>query len=122
MTDPPIGRVSSIVVDTTSADLEALIAFWKTILGLEEKARNPNFVWLSSISDGGPALAFQTVPEPRAAKNRLHLDVAVANREVFAAHVETLGGSRVDQHTVGHFTWNVMADPAGNEFCIFTDS
>jgi predicted enzyme related to lactoylglutathione lyase len=116
---PPVGKVSSVVIDTTADDLEGLVEFWKAILGLEEKARYPSFIWLSRLSEDGPALAFQVVPEAKATKNRLHLDVAVDDREVFAAHVESLGGGRVDQHTIGDFTWNVMADPAGNEFCIF---
>lgn len=121
MTDsPPVGKVSSIIIDTTAENLEALVEFWKTVLGLEEKARYPTFIWLSSVSDGGPALAFQVVPEAKATKNRLHLDVAVDDRDAFASHVEALGGGRVDQHTFGGFTWNVMADPAGNEFCIFS--
>jgi predicted enzyme related to lactoylglutathione lyase len=117
--DAPIGEVSSIVIDVTADDLDDLVAFWKAILGLEEKARYPNFVWLSRVSDDGPALAFQLVPESKATKNRLHLDLAADDREAFATHIESLGGSRVDQHTIGDFTWSVMADPAGNEFCIF---
>jgi predicted enzyme related to lactoylglutathione lyase len=121
MTDSsPVGKVSSIVIDTTAEDLEALVEFWKAILGLEEKARYPSFVWLTRVSDNGPALAFQVVPEAKATKNRLHLDLAVDDRDGFADHVEALGGGRVDQHTTGDFTWNVMADPAGNEFCIFS--
>jgi catechol 2,3-dioxygenase-like lactoylglutathione lyase family enzyme len=108
------------MVDTIEADLDGVIEFWTTVLGLEVKARYPTFVWLSGVSEGGPALAFQVVPEAKAGKNRLHLDVEVEDREVFGAHIESLGGSRVDQHTSGDFTWNVMADPAGNEFCIFT--
>jgi len=122
LSTPPIGKVSSIVIDTTADDLEAVVEFWKAVLGLEEKVRYPNFVWLSSISDQGPAIAFQVVPETKATKNRLHLDVEVKDREAFADHIESLRGGRVDQHTMGDFTWNVMADPAGNEFCIFNRS
>jgi hypothetical protein len=29
-----------------------------------------------------------------------------------------LGASQVEEHTVGDFTWSVLADPDGNEFCL----
>jgi hypothetical protein len=31
---------------------------------------------------------------------------------------ESLGASRVDQHSIGDFAWQVMRDPEGNEFCL----
>ena len=39
------------------------------------------------------------------------------------AQVERLlaaGASRVGEHTMGDFTWTVLADPQGNRFCVFT--
>jgi predicted enzyme related to lactoylglutathione lyase len=104
------------MLDCTNPDV--LVAFWGTLLGIEEKARFPNFVWMSRMSDGGPSLAFQVVPETKSVKNRMHFDLTVADREEFAAHVESLGGSRVADHEIEGFHWTVMADPEGNEFCI----
>jgi len=120
VSETPIGMVSSIVIDTTADDLDTLVEFWRTILGLEEKVRYPSFVWLNAVSKNGPSLAFQVVPESKTTKNRVHVDVEVEDRDAFAAQVASLGGGRIDQHTMGDFTWNVMADPAGNEFCIFS--
>jgi predicted enzyme related to lactoylglutathione lyase len=71
------------------------------------------------MTDGGPHLAFQLVPEPRVGKNRLHLDIRVSNRAASVAHVVSLGGSLVGDHEDGgHPAWTVMGDPEGNEFCI----
>lgn len=59
---------------------------------------------------GAPRLFLTLVPEPKTAKNRLHLDL-VGN----AAEVERLValGARV---LAGHPEWTTMADPEGNEF------
>ena len=89
------------------------------MIGLEETRSYPGFVWLGRMGEGGPALAFQQVPEKKAGKNRLHLDLGVEDREAFITHVESLGASRVEDHQIGEFHWTVMGDPEGNEFCVY---
>ena len=78
----------------------------------------------------GPRILFHRVPEPKAGKNRLHLDVRVSaagdvsaatrRRQVDAevARLQTIGGIhlRTEQDEYDYFA--VMADPEGNEFCI----
>ena len=68
----------------------------------------------------GRRILFQDVPEAKAGKNRLHIDVrsAPGGREELLARLEGLGATRVrevDQGPAGH--WWVMRDPEGNEFC-----
>ena len=77
----------------------------------------------------GPRLYFQRVPESKTAKNRVHLDVRVAGREVrgeerkrlVSEHVERLvqaGASlawRTDDVRGSSVT---LYDPEGNEFCV----
>ncbi len=63
-------------------------------------------------------LLFQLVPESKAGKNRVHVDINVGSdsREAEVARLEGLGASvlaRVDEHGHRHVT---MADPEGNEF------
>ncbi len=63
---------------------------------------------------------FQRVPEPKIAKNRVHLDVPI-NGEVLDTAVAQLvdrGAQFVEfgEHP-GH-RWAVMRDPEGNEFCL----
>jgi len=69
---------------------------------------------------GGRRLLFQDVPEAKAVKNRLHLDVHAGpgGVEELLARLENLGAARVrelDKGPAGR--WWVMRDPEGNEFC-----
>ncbi len=111
-------RVTAIMHDTT--DLDQAVAFWTAVLGIEILERAGNFVYLGRLSGEGPHLAFQLVPEAKAVKNRLHLDIKVPDRADFAARVEELGGRRLGEQQEGDFpAWIVMADPQGNEFCVY---
>ncbi len=113
----PLARAGAIMLDCT--DLQRMVAFWGTVLGLEERARYPDYVFMSRIVKGGPALAFQRVPERKETKNRMHLDLAVDDREAFITKALELGASEVETHTIDSgFTWTVLADPEGNEFCV----
>jgi hypothetical protein len=78
----------------------------------------------------GPRIFIQQVPERKAGKNRVHLDVrvpgaprgdsderrAVLERE--AVRLEALGAQRVELRTLRGQSWIVMQDPEGNEFCL----
>jgi len=108
--------VISVMLDCNDLDKEA--AFWKVILGLEEKMRFPDYIFLSRLSAKGPRLALQQVPEAKAVKNRMHLDLAASDPEALIGQVLALGGARLQDHEMGGFHWTVMADPEGNEFCI----
>jgi predicted enzyme related to lactoylglutathione lyase len=116
---PDHGIVTAVMHDTV--DLDGAVAFWTVILGLEVVHRDDTYAYLSKLSEGGPHLAFQLVPEAKAAKNRLHLDIKVPDRAAFAERVVGLGGSVIGEHQEGDYpAWTVMADPQGNEFCIYT--
>lgn len=116
MTESTAARVGSIMLDCN--DLDAMVEFWGSILDIEERVRFPQYVWMSRVSPGGPALAFQHVPEEKTTKNRMHLDLNVPEPEVLIGRVVDLGGERLQDHDVAGFHWTVCADPEGNEFCI----
>ena len=116
MARPAVARVASIMLDCN--DLDAMVSFWGRILDVKEKNRFPGYVWMTRISRGGPALAFQQVSEKKAAKNRLHLDLCTVDPELLISHIEELGGERRHDHDIAGFRWTVCADPEGNEFCI----
>nr|WP_231980802.1 VOC family protein [Tessaracoccus coleopterorum] len=75
-----------------------------------------------------PRIFIQKVPEPKTAKNRMHLDVRVssgpddkdrAGMLEKADQLVAAGATRVrtvDEGFKGY--WIVMTDPEGNEFCI----
>ena len=73
--------------------------------------------------DGGVFFSFGGPPEaPKAAKNRLHIDVAPPPDGDQRAEVErlvALGATRVDIGQ-GDVSWVVLADPDGNELCVLT--
>jgi hypothetical protein len=68
----------------------------------------------------GRRLLFQNVPEGKAGKNRLHIDIhgEPGDLDKLVARLEDLGATRVrelDKGMEGH--WWIMRDPEGNEFC-----
>jgi catechol 2,3-dioxygenase-like lactoylglutathione lyase family enzyme len=67
-----------------------------------------------------PRMFFQRVPEPRVAKNRVHLDLRVpeADRPAEIERLTGLGARRVGEGQQGPHSWIVMTDPEGNEFCV----
>ena len=117
----PIGRLRWIQIDTQYP--EQLAEFWSSVLGTEVDASlgdPPQFINLVSAEPGAPQVSFQRVPEAKVSKNRLHIDLLVTDVEDACARVEALGGRRYraqDFHEYG-FSWRVMVDPQGNEFCL----
>ena len=66
----------------------------------------------------GRRILFQAVPEPKAVKNRLHLDLLVGPEQC-DAEVERLValGARVQHvHDGDEGRWVLLTDPEGNEF------
>lgn len=109
-------EVGSIVIDCR--DPERLFEFWNDIVGIEIARSYPGFLVTTELPGGHIRMAFQKVPEHKAAKNRLHLDLGHEDPDAFIAHVLEVGGTRVEHHDVGDFHWTVLADPEGNEFCV----
>jgi catechol 2,3-dioxygenase-like lactoylglutathione lyase family enzyme len=69
----------------------------------------------------GPQLLFVPVPEGKAAKNRVHLDLQPTDRtrDEEVARLIELGASLVEDHRNEAGTgWVYLADPEGNEFCV----
>lgn len=63
----------------------------------------------------GPTLWFNRVPEPKIVKNRVHLDVYAEVDDLQAKGASVLYGHGEQPDT----DWAVLADPEGNEFCVF---
>jgi len=67
---------------------------------------------------GDPTWLLAKVPEPKTAKNRMHVDLAAADREAEVARLVELGAKRVTDMDEWGYQWTVMQDPEGNEFCV----
>jgi hypothetical protein len=65
-------------------------------------------------------ILFQTAPEPKTVKNRVHWDVNLAgdDKDEVRAALEARGATYLWTANEGPHSWYTMADPEGNEFCI----
>lgn len=118
--EPPIDqRLYEIGIDTDdSAEAAADIAsWWASLLGAQVAHDERGFSYVDAIP-GAPfdSLDFAPVPEPKTVKNRIHLDVLTDDVSALVA-----AGARVIRPRDEEIRWTVLADPAGNEFCAFTD-
>lgn len=109
----------SIVIDC--ADPDALAPFWVAVTGFHREYGDEEWVQLAAPS-GGVRISLQRVPEPKAGKNRLHIDFSAADEEAAAARIEALGATRLWVSEDPEDVFIVLADPAGNEFCVVRDS
>jgi catechol 2,3-dioxygenase-like lactoylglutathione lyase family enzyme len=99
-------------------DLDAMITFWTAALGYDVHHREDDYAILQDPDGAEPRLFLQKVPEPKAGKNRAHIDVAVPDEREAVDRLSGLGARvlwREDFQTHG---WTVLADPEGNEFCV----
>ena len=112
-------RVQEVVVDC--AEPAELARFWAEVLDARWGLVDPDW----AVVDAEPVLVcFQRVPEPKSSpKNRLHLDLLVADVRSALARAERLGAeatgaAELDGEGDGYL---VMRDPEGNEFCLVAD-
>jgi catechol 2,3-dioxygenase-like lactoylglutathione lyase family enzyme len=109
--------VGGIVIDC--ADPHSLAEFWTRALGMEIGFdAGGQFVGLVPADRSKPYLGLQKVPEERAGKNRVHLDLRTPDREGEVARLVALGAERGEDHSPPGLEWTVMRDPEGNEFCV----
>jgi predicted enzyme related to lactoylglutathione lyase len=116
-------RQGDIVIDC--ADHEVVVPFWQAALGWERRDVSERYVSLAPPPDQRPAagprplpLLFQKVPEPKTVKNRVHIDWRSDDRTAEVTRLTALGAVEIATRSLGDFTWTVMADPEGNEFCV----
>jgi len=109
----PTERLHGLVVD--SADPAAQARWWAGIYGVEV-TNNEQWFTLEGVP-GMPILTmdFVPVPEPKSVKNRIHWDVTAPG---VVPLVEA--GATVLREPDDQIGWHVLADPEGNEFCVFT--
>ncbi len=108
-----------LVVDST--DPEAQATWWADRTGGTALSRpGAPYSWIEGAA-GFPFgyWVFNNVPEPKTVKNRMHWDVELPKGvDSPAALVEA--GATVLREPDDEIRWWVLADPEGNEFCVFT--
>jgi predicted enzyme related to lactoylglutathione lyase len=106
-----------MVLDCLDAD--ALADFWASALGYRRGPYGSPYVRLTDPAKRWPDLLLQQVPEPRPGKNRMHLDMQVADVAAEVDRLTALGATVIDPaHDDDGFLTVVLADPQGNEFCV----
>jgi hypothetical protein len=108
--------IHAITIDCANA--ERLADFWAAALDYERRPPSGEFRVLADPSGRGPRLLFQQVPEPKAVKNRVHLDLGPHDEVVEVERLVRLGATRVEKVERDGGGWTVMRDPEGNEFCV----
>ena len=109
----PDYRIYEVVVD--AADPVTIASWWAERYNADVcHDQDRGFSWIDEVSGMPWPMVFQSVPEPKTVKNRIHWDVWGETATFLTAGATLLRG-RDDE--IG---WNVLADPEGNEFCVFT--
>ncbi|MGW6539937.1 VOC family protein [Streptomyces sp. NPDC055051] len=114
-----------VQINMKAHDDAALGRFWAAALGWGIDSEGPGVTNLEPLGFSYPdpaAVCLDIIarPEPKTAKNRVHLDLATtsaAHQAELVARLEELGAARADIGQ-GDVPWTVMADPEGNEFCV----
>ena len=117
-----MGRYATLEVVLDCSDPEMLMGFWQEALGYRVHYSEPSLAVLVPQDVKTSPLLLQRVPEPKAGKNRMHVDIVTEDVEVEVERLEALGARRLhdDVRTFGPTRWVTMADPENNEFCIST--
>ncbi|GAA1338281.1 VOC family protein [Catellatospora bangladeshensis] len=109
----------SITVDC--ADAYALGSWWSRVTGrpLADDDHPGDPAAVIELPEG-PRLLFIGVPEGKAVKNRIHLDlVPDSTRDQEVERLLGIGATLVDDRRRPDGSgWVVLADPEGNEFCV----
>ncbi|MBA3745119.1 VOC family protein [Sporichthya sp.] len=113
---PPDYKLYEICVDCAEGPpAEAITTWWAKVFGVEAETEDgKNWWWIAKLA-GVPfdGFSFVDVPEPKTTKNRVHWDVT-GDRDALIAAGATLVLPKADGRG-----WDVLADPDGNEFCVF---
>lgn len=101
-----------------SGDPRQLATWWAEAIGSAVAEDFGEFVTIDGSPIGVRRLGFIKVPEPKAVKNRVHLDLHSDDRGKAVARLTGLGATQVAEHEIPGLRWTVLLDPEGNEFCV----
>jgi predicted enzyme related to lactoylglutathione lyase len=103
-------------------DVLSVASFWSAVLERPLDARSSEVfasIGGADATRAEPAWYFTKVPEPKQAKNRVHVDLTTSDPDAIPRLV-ALGATVVEEHELpgGRHRWTVLRDPEGNEFCL----
>lgn len=112
-------RLHHIVID--AHDLPGLARFWTETLGWTLLSSREREVVIGPSADAPVGLCFMPAgPTRKTVKNRVHMDLTTTadDRDSEIERLIGLGAHRVDVGQSAQDSWDVLADPEGNEFCV----
>jgi hypothetical protein len=111
--DPvPEPRLHGVVVDCR--DPVPLASWWADVLGGVLIEHPGGYATADEVPGASFTFDFVPVPEPKTVKNRVHWDVAAPELEPLLDN-----GARLLRGPTDEDGFSVLADPEGNEFCVF---
>lgn len=113
-------RIASIVIDARQPDVVA--GFWCEVLGWRVLETEDGLVSIGPADGSWPTIDVIAVPEPKAVKNRVHIDLRAddTTTPLELTRLLELGAVRTDVGQGSDVSWFVLADPEGNEFCLLS--
>lgn len=115
-TDPPADyRLFEVVID--AMDHEGIAAWWHGLWGGDLEHREHYSTISGAAGVPFDAVSFVPVPENKEVKNRIHWDVTLLDDTT--VRMLKVAGAQVLREPTAADAWTVMADPEGNEFCVF---
>jgi predicted enzyme related to lactoylglutathione lyase len=101
-------------------DAAARARFWAEVVG---RPVNPEANEYFARIDGNgaePNLLFIQVPEEKAGKHRVHVDLDADDLDAARERLDGLGAQFVHEKDEHGIQWLTFRDPEGNEFCVGT--
>lgn len=112
-------RVCHFVIDVD--DLDHAATFWAAALAATEEPIGPDSRHVYRqlrLPDSSIRVLLQHTTDPKASKERMHLDLEADDVETEVRRLEQLGATRYDHQQERGFDFWVMRDPWLNEFCV----
>ncbi len=107
----PLPAYLTYELGVDAADPERIARWWAGVFGVEAANEGEPWWWVPGVPGMSfESIVFAPVPEPKTVKNRIHWDVHGEVPELLGLGATVLAELR---------GWTVMADPEGNEFCVF---
>jgi predicted enzyme related to lactoylglutathione lyase len=111
--------LSAVTFDCANAT--TLAQFWANVLDRSiDAGASEEFaaIGVDTSSGGAPGWMFVRVPEPKGPKNRVHVDLTVADLTAEVERVMGLGARPLAEREEDGVRWTTLTDPEGNEFCL----
>ena len=109
-------RLFNVTFDARNA--AALARFWSEVVERPVDIEANEFFARIAGDEAVPNLLFIQVPEPKAGKNRVHVDLDADDLGAARERLLRLGAEFVHEKDEYGLQWLTFRDPEGNEFCV----